>query len=364
MARSISARVFPEGDGPADVREAAARAILEGLNQYPPMRGTAQLRAAIAEHYGRLQGVALDPEREVCVTSGATEALAAAMLAVLEPGDEIVLFEPMYDSYMAMAERAGAIVRLVRLEPPHWRIDPALLAAACGPKTRAILVNTPLNPSGSVFEAEDIAAIASAAERADAIVIADEVWEHVVFPPARHRSLLADTRLRERTIKIGSAGKMFSMTGWKVGFACAAPALMDVFAKAHQYLTFTTPPHLQAAVAFGLGKPASHFAEMCAGFAAGRDRLCAALTNEGFALLPVSGAYFVTIDLVASGIHATAEDFARRAVTEAGVATIPYAAFYAAPKTAPALVRLCFAKSAATLDAGAEGLAKARGLFA
>jgi N-succinyldiaminopimelate aminotransferase len=248
---------FPEWDGPKDVREAAARAIVEGPNQYPPMRGTPALREAVAEHYGRLQGLQLDWKTEVTVTSGATEALAAALLCVLEPGDEVVLFEPMYDSYLPMLKRAGATARFVRLKPPYWRVDRAELAAAFNAKTRAVVVNTPLNPAAGVFGADDLALIAEQCVKHDCVAISDEVWEHCVFDGQSHRSMLSAPGMRERTIKIGSAGKMFSMTGWKVGFACAAPKLTEAFAKAHQFLTFTTPPALQSAVAFGLGKPAA-----------------------------------------------------------------------------------------------------------
>jgi aspartate/methionine/tyrosine aminotransferase len=353
-------QAFPEGDGPLDVRERAAQALIEGPNQYPPMRGLPVLREAVAEHYRAHQGVALDWRTEVTITSGATEALAAALLAVIEPGNEVVLFEPMYDSYLPMVRRGGGVARFVRLEPPHWRIDENKLAAAITAKTRAIVICTPGNPSSNVFTADDLALVARYAAKANAIVISDEVWEHVLFDGRKHASMLH--ALRERTIKIGSAGKMFSMTGWKVGFACAAPELSALFAKAHQYLTFTTPPNLQRAVAYGLGKSAEHFAEVRAGFERGRNRLASGLADVGYAVLPAAGAYFLSVDLRASGIAATDQDFALRAVKQAGVAVIPYSAFYAEPGSPP-LVRLCFAKSDATLDQGIERLAAARRLF-
>ncbi|MBS0383931.1 MAG: aminotransferase [Proteobacteria bacterium] len=353
-------QAFPESDGPLDVRERAAQALIEGPNQYPPMRGLPALREAVAEHYRVHQGVALDWKTEITITSGATEALAAALLAVIEPGDEVVLLEPMYDSYLPMVRRGGGTARLVRLEPPHWRIDEAKLAAAITAKTRAIVICTPGNPSSNVFTPDDLALVARHAERVNAVVISDEVWEHVLFDGRRHASMLH--ALRERTIKIGSAGKMFSMTGWKVGFACAAPPLTELFAKAHQFLTFTTPPNLQKAVAYGLGKPAEHFAEVRAGFERGRDRLAKGLAQAGYQVLPAAGAYFLSVDLAASGIAVSDRDFALRTVKEAGVAVIPYSAFYAEPDPPP-LVRLCFAKSDATLDRGIERLAAARRLF-
>lgn len=354
---------FPEWDGPLDIRERAAQAVVDGPNQYPPMRGTQILREAVAEHYGRLQGIALDWKTEVTVTSGATEALAAALLAVLQPGDEVVLFEPMYDSYLPMLRRAGATARFVRLSPPDWRVDPAALAEAFTERTRAVVLNTPLNPSASLIGAEDLALIAVQCVKHDCIAISDEVWEHCVFDGRSHMSMLQAPGMRERTIKIGSAGKMFSMTGWKVGFACAAPKLTEAFAKAHQFLTFTTPPHLQSAVAYGLAKPSAHFEDMRTQLVRARDRLSLALKQEGFHVLPAAGTYFSGVDLHASGIDMADAEFAVRAVKECGVATIPFSAFYARPPET-SLVRLCFAKSDATLDKGVEGLAKARRLMA
>ena len=354
---------FPEWDGPEDVRRHAADALMRGPNQYPPMRGLPNLREAVAEHYGRLQGIKLDWKAEVTITSGATEALAAALLAVLSPGDEVVLFEPMYDSYLPMLRRAGATARFVRLKPPHWRVDPPELAAAFNANTRAVVLNTPLNPSASLMGADDLALVAAQCVKHDCIAISDEVWEHCVFDGASHMSILNAPAMRERTIKIGSAGKIFSMTGWKVGFACAAPKLSEAFAKAHQFLTFTTPPNLQEAVAFGLAKPREHFDAMRAQLARQRDRLAVALRQEGFAILPAAGTYFMAVDLAASGIGLSDSDFAVRAVKECGIATIPFSAFYTRPPES-ALVRLCFAKSDATLDRGVEGLAKARKLFA
>ncbi|MEQ1784108.1 MAG: aminotransferase [Hyphomonadaceae bacterium] len=354
---------FPEWDGPEDVRQRAADAVLKGPNQYPPMRGLPHLREAVAEHYDRLQGVSLDWKTEVTITSGATEALAAALLAVLSPGDEVVLFEPMYDSYLPMLRRAGATARFVRLCPPDWRVDPAELAAAFTSKTRAVVLNTPLNPSASLLDREDLTLIAERCIAHNCIAISDEVWEHCIFDGARHLSLLAIPGMRERTIKIGSAGKIFSMTGWKVGFACAASQLTDAIAKAHQFLTFTMPPMLQEAVAYGLAKPASHFDDMRHKLVRSRDRLASSLQQEGFATLPAAGTYFMAVDLAASGIPLSDAEFAFRAVRECGVATIPFSAFYNRPPET-ALVRLCFAKLDATLDRGVEGLARARRLMA
>jgi len=347
---------FPEEDGPADIREAAARAVLEGPNQYPPMRGLPELRQSVAAHYNAHHGLDLDWAREVTITSGATEAIAAALLAFIEPGDEVVLFEPLYDSYLPMVRRAGGVPRIVRLNPPRWRLDRAALEAAFTPRTRVVMVNTPHNPAASVLPREDLAMLGALCRAHGAICISDEVWEHVLFDGRRFDSMLHV--LRDRTLKIGSAGKMFSLTGWKVGFALGSPALTEQFAKAHQFLTFTTPPNLQRAVAYGLAKEHAYFDAMRAGFQRSRDRLIAALQSEGFVTLPAEGAYFVSIDLAASGIAMSDEAFARHCI-EHGVAVIPFSAFYAEPG-APALARLCFAKKDDTLDRGAEALARAK----
>jgi N-succinyldiaminopimelate aminotransferase len=347
---------FPEEDGPRDILEAAARATLDGPNQYPPMRGLPELRQAVAAHYAEHQRIALDWQREVTITSGATEAIAAALLAFVEPGDEAIVFEPLYDAYVPMVRRAGGTPRVVRLHPPHWRLEREALEAAFTSKTRVVMLNTPLNPSAGVMSREELTMLADLAREHNAIVISDEVWEHVTFDGVQHVSMLE--LLPDRTLKIGSAGKMFSLTGWKVGFACGAPELMDQFAKAHQFLTFTTPPNLQRAVTYALGKPRSYFEAMRADFQRSRDRLDKALKGEGFVTLPAKGAYFLSIDLEASGIAMSDEAFAKHAI-EHGVATIPFSAFYAAPDP-PALLRLCFAKKDDTLDRGAEALARAR----
>jgi aspartate/methionine/tyrosine aminotransferase len=353
---------FPEWDGPEDIRARAARAVMDGPNQYPPMRGDPELRAAVARHYNRTQGLDLDWRREVTITSGATEALAAALLAVLSPGDEVVIFEPAYDSYLPMLRRAGAQARIVRLTPPDWRIDPAALAAAFTPRTRAVILNTPLNPTASVATGEDLATIAKACIAHDCICISDEVWEECLFDGRRHLGMLAIEGMRERTIKVGSAGKMFSMTGWKVGFACAGSDLTEAFARAHQFLTFTTPPALQTAVAFGLETAEGRLEAMREDLQRRRDRLSLRLAEEGFVVLPAEGTYFLAVDLSASGIAASCRDFAFRAVREAGVATIPMSAFYVSPP-ASSLVRLCFAKTDATLEEGVRRLVRARDLW-
>jgi N-succinyldiaminopimelate aminotransferase len=345
---------FPDDPGPPDVRAKAAEAVVEGWNQYPPMLGLPTLRAAVADHYLRFQGLALDPEREVMVTSGATEALAGALLALIEPGDEVVLFQPMYDAYLPLVRRAGGVPKFVTLKPPHWTVDEADLAAAFSARTKVVLFNNPLNPAGVVYGRETLEMLAKACVTHDVIALCDEVWEHVVFDGLSHVPLMAMEGMRERTVKIGSAGKIFSLTGWKVGFVCAAPAILRVLAKAHQFITFTTPPNLQAAVAYGLAKDDAYFTGMRAGYQRSRDRFAAGLTERGFAVLPSAGTYFLNIDLAPLGCEDDVA-FCRELVERYGVAAIPVSAFYA---EAPirTVTRFCFAKRDATLDAALDRL--------
>lgn len=347
---------FPDDPGPQDVREAAARAVVDGWNQYPPIPGLPELRQAIAEHYGRFHQVNLDWQKEVLVTSGATEALAASLLALIEPGDEVVLFQPMYDAYLPLVQRAGGVARFVTLQPPHWRFGAQQLERVFSSKTRVVLLNTPLNPAGSVVSREDLELLADFVERYDATVICDEVWEHIVFDEATHTSLLSIPKLRERTVKIGSAGKIFSLTGWKVGLVAAAPHLMKVVSRAHQYLTFTTPPNLQAAVAYGLGKEESFFVDQRARLQAQRDRFSSGLSALGFRVMPCRATYFLNIDIAPLGLDDDVA-FCERLVREAGVAAIPVSAFYAEDKVKTA-VRFCFAKRDAVLDEALERLAR------
>lgn len=351
---------FPDDEGPLALRQRAGQALIERSNQYPPMRGLPELRQAVADHYGRHHGVALEAGN-VVVTSGATEALAAALLALVRPGDEVILFEPAYDAYRPLIARAGGAARAVRLTPPLWRIDAAAIAAAVTPRTRLLLLNNPLNPAARAFDAEEMAAVAEACVRHDLVAISDEVWEHLVFDGRPHRPLIAEAGMAERTVKIGSAGKIFSMTGWKVGFACAAPDLIEPVAKAHQYLTFTTPPALQDAVAFGLGFADDWFAAMRQGFQASRDRLAAGLAEAGFAVLPSEATYFLCLDLPGSGIALDDRTFCDRLAPEFGVAAIPVSAFHDAPDAAAGqVVRLCFAKRAEVLDQAIARLGHAR----
>lgn len=353
---------FPDFGWPDDVVAKAAEALIGASNQYPPMRGLPELRQAVAGHYRAHQGLELGAD-QVIVTSGATEAIAAAIIALVSPGDEVVLFQPVYDSYLPMVRLAGGVPKLVRLTPPDWRITREMLAEAITDRTRLVLFNNPHNPTGRAFDAEEVALLAEACVRHDVIAVTDEVWEHVLFDGRAHRPLAAEPGMAERTVKIGSAGKIFSLTGWKVGWAVAPPDLAAAVANAHQYLTFTTAPNLQAAVAYGLGKEQAYFEMMRADFARARDFLVRGLVDAGYVVLPSEGTYFVAVDLAASGIALDDATFCERAVKEAGVAAIPVSAFYAEDPVRT-VIRLCFAKKRETLEAGLAALARARTLLA
>ena len=349
---------FPDFGWPAEILDAAAKAVVEGSNQYAPSRGTMALREAVAAHYNRHFGQQLEAE-QVCVTSGATEALGSAILATVQPGDEVIILTPAYDSYAPTIRRAGATPVEVALRPPEWRIDAEALERAVTPKTRAILFNNPHNPAGRLFGADELEIVAGLARQHDLIVISDEVWEHIVLDGRRFRPLATLPGMAERTIKVGSAGKIFSLTGWKVGWMVAAPALAPLVARAHQFLTFSTAPNLQAAVAFGLDQGDAWLQPMRDRFQRSRDLMAQGLRAAGFATLDVAATYFMCVDLAASGIALDDESFAAAAVEKAGVAVIPLSAF--AESDPPRhLVRVCFSKKDETIDAGVAAMARAR----
>lgn len=352
---------FPDSSGPEDVRAKAAEAVLNGYNQYPPSAGLAELRQSIARHYARFQGLELDWSKEVLVTSGATEALASSIFGLVSRGDEVVLLEPAYDAYTPLIEAAGGVMRSVRLEPPRWSITAEALEAATTDRTRMVILNNPLNPAARVYAPAELKVLADWCQRHDIIALSDEVWEHLTFDGLGHTPILAVPGMADRAVKIGSAGKIFSMTGWKVGWACGPERLIAAIAKAHQFITFTTPPNLQTAVAYGLDKDEAYFAEMRAGYARSRDRMTEALKAEGYAVLPSEGTYFLNIDLAASGLNIDDEAFCLKAVKQAGIAAIPVSSFYASDPVR-SVVRLCFAKKDETIDAGVERLGKARRL--
>ena len=348
---------FPDIDGPEDVRRAAAEATIDGPNQYPSMMGIPELRQAIARHNGRFYGLDVDWQREVLVTSGATEALGAALMGVLNPGDRVILFEPLYDSYIPICRLIGAEPLVVTLSPPDWSVPMDVVAAHLAEGARSILINSPMNPCGKVFDAAEMDALAALLVRHDAVAVCDEVYEHLVFDGRQHAPLMARPGMRERTARIGSAGKIFSLTGWKVGWVTAAPALLQPITKAHQFLTFTTAPNLQRGVAFGLAKDDGYFLGLAADQQAKRDRLSHGLARIGFQVLPSGGTYFISADFRPLGFNGTDEDFCRHITTEAKVAAVPVSAFYAgeAPRH---LARFCFCKRDEVLDEAVERLAR------
>jgi len=340
---------FPDTDGPEDVLRAAADALFDGRNQYPPMTGLLELREAVAAANRRFYGLEIDPNTEVVVTSGATEAITACLMAVLNPGDEVVLFEPLYDTYLPVIRMLGAVPRLVRLAPPRWELPRAALAAAFGPRTKAILINTPMNPCGKVFTAAELAFIADLVHKHDAYAVCDEVYEHLTFDGWRHIPLMTLPGLRDRCMRVGSAGKTFSLTGWKIGYVSAPAALAAVVAKAHQNLTFTTAPNLQRAVALGLAKDQAYFDGLASALAAKRDLLSAGLARLGFDVLETRGSYFVTADFGPLGFAGDDVAFCRHITETAGVTAIPVSAFY--ESQAPShYARFAFCKREAVLE--------------
>lgn len=361
LARELGAinlgQGFPDDQGPAELRAAAARALEKRSNQYPPMSGVPELRAAVADFYARRQGLQLEPS-QVIVTSGATEAVAASILAIVRPGDDVLIFAPAYDAYAPLVRRAGGTPVTIALSPPDWRYERAQVEAAITPNTRALILNDPLNPTGSVADEAELAMLADICVRNDLIAICDEVWEHVRFDGKPHRSLLAFPGMAERAVKIGSAGKIFGLTGWKIGWMCASPQLAAIVSRAHQFLTFTTPPALQYAVAEGLARDDLADARL-AEWSLGRARLLDGLAKAGFVTLPNAATWFTCVDLAASGLAMDGRTFARRALHEAGVATIPVSAFYEgdAPST---IVRLCHCKGIDMLDEAIARLSRFR----
>ena len=348
---------FPDTDGPADVIQAAADALRDGRNQYPPLTGVPELREAVARANRRFYGIDVDAATEVVVTSGATEAITASLMALLNPGDEVVLIEPLYDTYLPIVRMLGAVPRLVRLMPPKWELPRAELAAAFGPKTKAILLNTPMNPTGKVFTAAELAFIADLVAKHDAYAVCDEVYEHLTYDGWRHIPLMALPGMRDRCLRVGSAGKTFSLTGWKVGYVTSPAALSAIVAKAHQNLTFTTPPNLQRAVAVGLGKDDAYFAGLASSLAAKRDRLSAGLAGIGFGVLPAMGSYFVTADFSHLGFVGDDVAFCRHITEHARVTAIPVSAFY--ESGAPVhYARFAFCKQDALLDEAVSRLAQ------
>ncbi len=339
---------FPDEDGPESIREAASRALIEGPNQYPPMRGRMELRRAIAAHARRFYGLNFNPDTDILVTSGGTEALAASILGLAGQGGEVVLIEPAYDSYRPIAEAAGAIVKSVALTPPDWRLNADALARVITPHTRVVMLNSPLNPIGRAFTRDELEDFARVIAKSNACVICDEVYEHLIFDGREHIPLITLPGMRERVVKIGSAGKMFSLTGWKVGWVTGAARLVEVIAKAHQFLTFTTPPGLQLGIAYALENEMDFTLGLTRTLQSHRDLLAEALPGLGFDVLPCEGSYFLT-----AGIRKLTNEpdvaFCERLAKQAGVALIPLSVFFSGGKP-DHLVRFAFCKKRSVIE--------------
>lgn len=333
----------PDEDGPADILEAAAQATLAGPNQYPSMLGIPELRQAVAAHDLKFYGIDADWRDNILVTSGATEALAASLLGLLNPGDEVVLIEPAYDSYLPIVRLAGATPKFLRLEGPDWAVTEAALAAVFSARTKLIVINTPMNPIGKILTRGELELIAGFLKRFDAYAVCDEVYEHMIFDEHRHVPLMTLPGMWERSLRIGSAGKSFSLTGWKVGYITGPAALLSAIGKVHQFLTFTVPGNLQQAVAYALGRDAGYYDDFRAVLQKKRDLLSAGLEKAGFRVLSSQGTYFVIADYAGFGFKGTELDFCETLTREAGVAAIPLSSFYADGRS-QSLVRFCFCK--------------------
>jgi N-succinyldiaminopimelate aminotransferase len=348
---------FPDDRGPDPVLEQAAHFLYDRPNQYPPMLGVPELRQAVAAHGKRFYDLDIDWQTETMVSTGATEGLAACFFGLIEPGDEVILIEPLYDCYLPIIRRAGGIPKLVTIRPPDWTLDLEALRAAFSEKTKLLLINTPQNPASKVYTRAELETIAGFVKEFDAIAICDEVYEHLAFDGREHIPLMTLPGMRERTIRIGSAGKTFSLTGWKVGYLTGPEELMRAVSKAHQFLVFTTAPNLQRAVAFGLDQDDAYFNGLNASMRAKRDRLSDSLAKTpGFDPAPCQGTYFLFVDIAGTGFDGSDVDFCRHITTDAGVTAVPVSAFYqdGGPET---FIRFCFAKQDKVLDDAAARLA-------
>lgn len=350
---------FPDEEGPESMKRIASSALYDFHNQYPSLLGMPELRQAVARHSEANQGIPVDWASESLVTVGATEGIAAVFLGLLNPGDEVIMFDPMYDSYVSMAKRSGGVIRPVRLRLPDFSVPVDELAAAFSDKTKLLLVNSPHNPSGKVFTEPELKAIAELCIQHDVIAICDEVYEHLVFNGAKHVSLRSLPGMRERSIRLGSAGKTFSFTAWKVGWMTGPSRLLGPIIKAHQFLVFTVPSSLQRAVAHGLDNESSFYLGLGSGLEAKRTFLEGALSRLGFGVLPGHGAYFLVADVsrfLRDG--ETDSQFAQRLTIEGGVTTIPISGFYVGEAPPTHLVRFCYCKDDAKLHAAVERLDK------
>lgn len=346
---------FPDFSGPDFLKQAAMRAIEHDINQYAPGSGRLNLREAIAHKMARHYGLPVDPITEITVTHGATEAIFTAIMGLVNPGDEVILMEPYYDSYLPSVQMAGGIPRYYTLQPPDWSIDPTALAALFSAKTKAIIINTPHNPTGKVYTEAELRLIADLCQTHDVIAIVDEVYEHIVFDGRRHLCLAALPGMAERTVTISSAGKTFSMTGWKVGWAIAAPELSQALFRVHQFVAYCGAAPLQEAVAAALQTTDSYYTDLAGMYQANRDFLAGALTEAGLKPIISQGTYFIMVDISELGFPDDVA-FCRHLTTEIGVTAIPPSAFYHNPADGANLARFAFCKTRPILEEAARRL--------
>jgi aspartate/methionine/tyrosine aminotransferase len=350
---------FPDFPAPEFVKAAARSAITENENQYAPSPGLPRLRKAIAAHWLRRHDQKLDTNEEITVTQGATEALFATAMGLLNPGDEAIVFEPFYDAYVPDIQMAGAVPRFVRLHPPYWKFRPEELAAAFSTRTKLVFINTPHNPTGKVFSVPELEVIADLARKHNAIVVSDEVYSELTFGNAKHVPIATLPGMRERTVTIDSLGKTFSVTGWKIGWTIASPALTKAIRATHQFITFcnATPLQHAAAVTLEQAEAYGYYDELRRAYDGRRRTLTAILNQVGLPPLHIDGSYFLLAD-ISKQPFSNDTAFCKHLIQNIGVAAIPPSFFYANPKSAPALARFCFAKLDSTLAEAGERLAK------
>jgi aminotransferase len=351
------AQGFPDFPAPAAVKEAAIDAIRADINQYAITWGARSFRRAIAERFERDTGLATDPEREITVCCGSTEAMIASLLAIVNPGEEVVVFEPFYENYGPDAVICGAVPRYVRLRPPDWKVNGEELAAAFNERTRAVILNTPNNPTGKVFEREELELIASLCLRSNAYVVTDEIYQYILYDGARHVSMATLPDMRERTITINGMSKTYSVTGWRVGYAIAPPAVTDAIRKMHDFLTVGAAAPLQEAGAAAMHLPDEYYSKLSGDYLQRRDRMLAALEAAGFRCFKPRGAYYIMTDISAFGF-ANDVEFVQHLIKEIGVAAVPGSSFYSDPAAGSQQVRFAFCKSDATLDEAGRRLRK------
>ena len=353
------AQGFPDFPAPTEVKEAAVAAIRGDINQYAITWGARDFRSAIADQFAETTGVAVDPEQQVTVCCGATEAMISSLLAVVNPGEEVVIFEPFYENYGPDAIICGAAPRFVRLKPPDWTFDPAELAAALSERTRALILNSPHNPTGKVFSREELEAIAEIVRGTNAYVVTDEIYQYLVYDGCRHISMAALPSMAERTITINGLSKTYSVTGWRVGYVVAPPQTSRAIRKMHDFLTVGAAAPLQQAGVTALGLPRGYYRKLAADYLTRRDRMLAVLEGAGFGCYKPHGAYYIMTDISSFGFASDIE-FAEYLIKSIGVAVVPGSSFYSDPALGCQQVRFAFCKTQATLDEAAKRLSKVK----